>query len=268
MYPSLVLKNQFGEESNNVILGGSSQISAKFTVASADAAGKGITGLTSQGIDAIYMHTSQTPDAGNPNPIAGYILAKFSKGFSSFQALATTVIPPQSGSSLLVASAGLSVGTVYVITTLGTTSAAQWAVLGVPVGVTPALGVAFVAIATSCTGTGAVEVPITGGAAIVSIQPIGNPSLGSLADGSKAWVTLACYTAGGTVAAPVLTMASYTPQGTNDSSSPPIFTGTAHVLTGTNSAPAFTGTNALGAPVDGTVIELKFSVIPLPAPLI
>lgn len=304
MYPSLVLENQFGEVSNNAIKGGSSQIKAKFTVDSADAAGKGITGLVAQGIDAIYMHTSTTPYVDNPNPIAGYILAKFSKGFNSFQSLASTIVPPQSGSSLLVASAGLSVGTVYVITILGTTTQAQWEVLGVPAGITAVLGLAFVAIATSCTGTGAVQVPKSGGAAIVSIQPVGDPNVGSLDDGSAGWITLACYKAGGSVAAPTFTgsalgthahdllikggqaasttndIAAYagpilgkeqatdaTILGSASAANGGVIAASAGTPAGTNSAPAFTGTNALGAPVDGSIIELCFSVIPLPAPL-
>lgn len=304
-YPSLILENQFGEVSNSFIKGGSSRLRAKFTVKSDDTDGKGITGLAAQGISAVYMHTSATPDAANPNPIAGYILVKFDKAFSSFQSLQATAIPPQSGSSLLVASAGLSVGTVYVITVLGTTSAAQWLALGVPAGVTAALGIAFVALATSATGTGAVQVPKTGGTAIVSINPVGDPSTAQLADESAAWMLLACYKPGGTVAAPTFTgsalgshahdllikggqassttndLAYYatdilgkeqatdaTIAGSASGTKGGVIAASAGTPAGTNSAPAYTGAVALGAPVDGTIIELNFVVIPLPAPLI
>lgn len=192
-YPTLVLENQFGEVSNNFVKGGSSQVLANFTVASGNA--DGITGLQAQGVNNIFMHTSITPSAGNPNPATGYIVAKLSKGITSFQSVTATVIPPLSGTSLLVASAGLTVGTVYVITVLGTTTQAQWELLGVTAGLTAAVGVAFVAIATSCTGTGAVQVPISGGSAVLSIQPIGNPSVSSLADGTGATIILGCYSA-------------------------------------------------------------------------
>lgn len=305
MYPTLLLKNQFGEQSNNVMIGGSSQIKATFVVNSTDSDGFGITGLEAQGIDNIYMHTSATPDAGNPNPIAGYILAKLSQGFASFQSLQSTVTPPQSGSSLLVASAGLSVGSVYVITILGTTSQAQWEILGVPHGFTAALGFAFVALATSCTGTGAVQIPKIGGTAIVSINPVGNPSVGSLDDGSGGSILLACYKAGGTVAAPTFTgsalgththdllvkggegaattnvIANYagpilgkqeatdaTYAGASSATNGGVLAASAGTPAGTNSAPAFTGANAIGAPVDGSIIELCFTMIPLAAPLI
>lgn len=303
MYPSLVLENQFGEVSNNAVKGGSSRIRAKFVVDSTNS--KGITGLSAEGIDAIYMHTSTTPFASNPNPAAGYILAKFSKGFSSFQSLFSSVIPPQSGSSLLVASAGLTAGQVYVITILGTTSQAQWEVLGVPAGITAVLGLAFVAIATSCTGTGAVQIPKVGGTAIVSINPVGLPSVASLDDGSSAMVLLACYKAGGTVAAPTFTGSALGTHAhdmlvkggqagstTNDIAAYPsailgkeqatdatflaadsatkggVLAVSAGTPAGTNSAPAFTGANAIGALVDGSIVELLFCVIPLPAALI
>ncbi len=63
--------------------------------------------------------------------------------------------------------------------------------------------------------------------------------------------------AAGTVAAPALTMDSYTPAGSNANDGPPeTFTGTAHVLTGTVAAPAFTGAAA------GAMVELANTVAP------
>lgn len=50
--------------------------------------------------------------------------------------------------------------------------------------------------------------------------------------------------ASGTLSAPALTMNSYTPAGTNNSATPPIFTGTPAVLTGSVAAPTFTGAGA------------------------
>lgn len=300
MYPTLNLLNQFGEQSTNFILGGSSEIRAKFVVDTTNA--DGITGLVAQGIDDIFMHTSTTPSAGNPNPISGYILAKLSKGFASFQSLQWTATPPQSGSSLLVASAGLSVGSVYVITILGNTSQAQWEVLGVAAGQTAALGLAFVAIATSCTGTGAVQIPKVGGTAIVSINPVGNPSVGSLDDGSGGSILLACYKAGGTISAPTFSgsalgthahdllikgsqaasttndIAAYagpilgkqeatdaTILGSGSAANGGVMAASAGTPAGTISAPVLTGANSIGAPVDGAIIELCFNMIPLAA---
>lgn len=296
LYPSVVLENQFGEVSNNFIVGGSSRLRANFTVSATDSGGDGLTGLVAEGIAAVYMHTSATPSAGNPNPAAGYILVKTEKAFSSFESLASTVTPPQSGASLLVASAGLTAGLVYVITVLGTTSQAQWEVLGVPAGVTAALGFAFVAIATSCTGTGAVQVPKTGGAAILSISPLGNPAVGQLDDGSGAWITLACYGIGGTFTGSALgshthdllikggqagsttndvaVYGSLDTLGKEQASDATIVgadsatKGGVVAVTAGTPAGSVTAANAIATPVNGTVIDLCFVVVPMPAVLL
>ena len=271
-YPSIVLQNQYGEVSNNSILGGSSQLRAKFTVDPTNVNGLGISSFTGQGVEAVYMHTSQTPDASNPNPANGYILAKLTEPFESFVSVLSTVTPPQSGASLLVASAGLSVGTVYVITVLGNTSQAQWEVLGVPAGVTAALGLAFVAIATSCTGTGAVQVPATAGAAVVSIQPIGDPAVGG------GYVLLACYAGAGSHTHNFLVKGAQAAASTDAISAK----GSSPVVIGKESATDLTslgGTNGgvqaatpsgatVAAPTALSTIELLFTVVPVAAPLI
>lgn len=152
-----------------------------FQVAAAN--GLGITGLIGNGIENVFMHTSTTPSVGNggvtnPNPENGYIVVQLADPyFKSYANISAAIHTPNSGSSLLVASAGLTVGRSYVITILGTTSTAQWVALGVPVGVTPAVGVAFVAAATSATGTGAVQVPHVNGSGVAYVEQVGNPNL-------------------------------------------------------------------------------------------
>jgi hypothetical protein len=55
-------------------------------------------------------------------------------------------------------SGGLTVGIVYAITSLGNTTALQWQALGLPVGVTPVIGVTFVCTSvTPGVGTGVVQ---------------------------------------------------------------------------------------------------------------
>lgn len=137
----------------------------------------GVRSLKGPGIEAVYMHTGTTPSAENPNPAAGYAVIKFQDNYKRLFGVYGGTVSPTSGSSLLVASAGLSVGAVYVITILGTTSTAQWNALGVPVGTTPAVGVAFVAKATSATGTGAVQLPLATGAGVLVADVIGNTNL-------------------------------------------------------------------------------------------
>jgi hypothetical protein len=83
---------------------------------------------------------------------------------------------PNSGSSILVTT-GTTSGVVYVITIVGTTTTAGWQTLGVPVGITPAVGVAFKAIATTTTtGTGAIQVQAAAGSTLVDVEVIGNPN--------------------------------------------------------------------------------------------
>jgi hypothetical protein len=153
-------------------------LDCQFTVAAADTGGLGITGLKGPGVQAVYMHTSQTPAVGNPNPANGICLVQlqdsYYKDYLGFMGQVTAL----SGSSILVASAGTVANTTYVITILGTTTTAGWQSLGLPVGITPAVGVSFVATATAtATGTGAVQVPHANGTGIQSIEQVGTPGL-------------------------------------------------------------------------------------------
>lgn len=149
-------------------------LDCNFVVDNSNAAG--ITSLKGGGIQNVWMHTTTTPAVGNPNPAAGYAVVQFSDNYKTYFWGGGQIQSPNSGSNLLVASAGLTVGLPYVISVLGTTSLAQWQVLGVPVGITPAIGVVFIAKATSCTGTGAVQLAAAAGAGISSIDILGNPN--------------------------------------------------------------------------------------------
>lgn len=109
---------------------------------------------------------------------AGVYQVNFLYPFSKFLGMFADVWSPNSGSDILVASAGTTSGTSYVITTLGTTTTAGWQTLGLGVGITPAVGVAFKATATTtASGTGAVQVQAAAGSTIACIEMIGNPGL-------------------------------------------------------------------------------------------
>lgn len=162
-------------------------LDCQFTVAAADAGGLGITGLKGPGIQAVYMHTSQTPATGNPNPANGICIVQlpdsYYKDFLGFMGQVTTT----SGTNILVASAGTTAGVTYVITLVGTTTTAGWQSLGLPVGITPAAGVAFVATATTtATGTGVVQVPHVNGTGIQSVEQVGTPGLTLISTGLQA----------------------------------------------------------------------------------
>lgn len=204
-------------------------VDCSFTVENADAGGLGITGLTGQGVANVFMHTTQTPGKGsngktNPNPQAGYVLVQLSDNFTQLYLAHQAFQAPLSGSNLAVDGSSLTVGDVYVITTVGTSTLADWLALGVPPGVTPAVGVAFTALAVgSGLGSGQVQAIAAAGSALTHLEIVGTPntSLGPVPVGGSpnpgGWLTLACFNSSGT-----------------------------------------SGANAIVAPANGTIIRLGF----------
>ncbi len=186
-------------------------LDCNFVVDSTNGNGLGIRSLKGPGIANVFMHTSATPGSSNgilnPNPAVGTIIVqlqdKYNRSFSGGSAM----VSPVSGSALLVASAGLTAGTPYIIVSLGTTTAAAWHGLGVSPGITPAVGVAFIAAATSAVGTGAVEITAALGTDIATIETVGDPN-GSVnpnpaaQQGFGAQFILQCRDYTGTIAAP------------------------------------------------------------------
>jgi hypothetical protein len=175
-YPSLVLKNQFGETSINSIVGGSNQIDATFIVDSTNGNGLGVRSVKGNGIAAVYMHTSATPAASNPNPASGYIIVQLASNWLGYVGGYSGFVSPLSGSSINVTSA-LTPGNPYVITSAGTTTAAGWQSLGLPLGLTPSPGQSFIAItATPTTGTGTVQAPLATGSGTLYTDIVGDPN--------------------------------------------------------------------------------------------
>lgn len=226
MYPSLILKNQFGEQSENAVLGGSSRLNCNFIIDLANGNGLGLRSLKAEGIANVYMHTSATPAAGNPNPASGYILVEFAKGYAGYQDGTFGFVAPLSGTPILVASAGVTNHVAYAIVSVGTTTPAQWQALGVPANVVPSVGTMFIATVTGTTpGTGAVEIVKATGSGIDHIEACGDPNQGvQTTDGSGGSMILVC-------------------------------------LGATNSS---TTTLQATAPADGTIIGLAFNMIQAP----
>jgi hypothetical protein len=194
-------------------------LDCNFIVDSTNGNGLGIRSLKGPMIQNVFMHTSASPGAGNsnpaspnvvvtnPNPASGTIIVQlqdnYNRSFSGFNA----IVSPVSGSPLLVASAGLTVGVAYIIVTLGTTTTAAWHALGVPAGVAPAVGVAFIAKATSALGTGAVEITAAAGSGVASIETVGDPNLSiapdpTVSQGFGAQLILQCRDYAGAIVAP------------------------------------------------------------------
>lgn len=159
-----------------------------------------------------------------------------------FQGMEANFESPVSGGAVNMGS--LSTGTVYQIVTLGTSTQAQWVTAGVPAGITAAPGVVFKAAGA---GAGNGTVKVLGASGISGIEVLGNQDLmlnnQPFSVGSGGYITFATL-------GPVLTMNSYTPAGTNNSATPPIFTGTPATLTGTVSY-------AATDPANGSIMYLR-----------
>lgn len=182
-------------------------VDCHFQVNPTDTAGLGILSgsLVGQGVANVFMHTTQSPGKGangqlNPNPASGYIAVQLTDNFFKTFMIESFHRGPASGSNIAVNSTNLTVGALYIITTLGTSTAADWLALGVPPGVTPAVNVAFVAAATGA-GSGSGQVQTQSISGIDKIEGVGSPTL-SLAPvpvgGSPnvgGWLYLACLAA-------------------------------------------------------------------------
>jgi len=143
-------------------------VSCTFVVDNTAAAG--VSNLTGGTVQNVWMN-SVAAGGGNPNPVAGVIQINLQDNYSKLLGMSVAVAEPTSGAPLAAVVAGVP----YVITALGTTSLAQWQAVGLPVGVTPAVGQCFVATATQAIGgTGSVETGVDVAAPEVSLA--GDPN--------------------------------------------------------------------------------------------
>lgn len=152
-------------------------VNLNFIVDSTNGNGLGTRSLKSNGyVEAVFMHTSVTAGRSpggilNPNPQVGYASVIFKNNFNYYLGGFSGEIVPLTSTS----TTSLTAGNVYVITTLGTTTLAQWQAAGLPAGFAPAVGQAFVAAATaSIGGTGTVGIPGVEVAPTVSV--VGDPN--------------------------------------------------------------------------------------------
>lgn len=96
-------------------------IDCNFIVDAANGNGLGLRSLKGSGVQAVYMHTSTTPAAGNPNPASGYALVQLSNNYNRYCGGFSGFVSPVTGSALNIdaTSAALTAGTPYVITSVG-----------------------------------------------------------------------------------------------------------------------------------------------------
>jgi hypothetical protein len=105
---------------------------------------------------------------------AGIYKIKFQDNYTKFFGFNAKCKAPVTGSN--VAATALSAGTVYEITALGTTTTANWVTAGVPAGITPAVGVSFLAAATS-SGNGTAKAIGVSGVSDFEVVGVSNTTL-------------------------------------------------------------------------------------------
>ena len=153
-------------------------LDCNFIVDSTNGNGFGVRALKGQGIASLFMHTSATPGRAangllNPNPAAGLIQVQFTDNFMRYYGGTAGFVSPL-GSSTTSSVANV----INVITVLGTATLAQWQAVGLPGGIVPAVGVAFIATSSAVIGGSAqTAVDAAAGAGIDHIEVGGDPNL-------------------------------------------------------------------------------------------
>lgn len=165
-----------------------------FVVDHTNGNGLGIRSLKSNGyVEGVFMNTTVTPGVSgswtNPNPAAGYAVVVFKNNFNYYLGGPVGQIVPLTSTS----TTSLTKGNAYAITTLGTTTLAQWQTAGLPKGFTPAVGQSFIAAATaSIGGTGTVGLPGLPTTLVTTVvgDPNGTINNASIATNAGAVITL------------------------------------------------------------------------------
>lgn len=189
----------------------STLVDCTFVVDSTNGNGFGVRTLkNSARISSVFMKTSATPGKAangltNPNPANGYINVTLQDNYNTYLGGFSGSVSPVSGTPISI-SGGLTPGVVYVITSLGTSTQANWQVVGLPSYIQAAVGVSFVCTsATAGTGTGVVESTVY--SALDHIEVIGDSNLMNsvgpniTGKGVGMTINMACYH-GGALGAP------------------------------------------------------------------
>lgn len=255
------------------------KIDLSFVVAATN--GLGVTSLKSNGyVNNVFMHTSTTPAANNgytnPNPANGIAIIQLRNNFNAYLG-STWSVTSTMQTSTKIDNSNMTAGLIYVISIVGDATLAKWQSIGLPVGVTPAVGVAFVAItvgAGSNVLTSRVQVPSQSG--VDSVEFFGNPILTSnsnvnsnsgqylLAQFMANSFTAGAYTPAGTISAGTILVAAGTSgDAVTNNAGVLNSTGgqdlTVETQTFTGAAGSLTGTSvlALAAPTAGSLVNMS-----------
>lgn len=146
-------------------------LNCRFIVDSTNTNGFGVRTLQGSGISRLYMHTTQTPAAGSPNPASGLILVQLEDMYAQVLQIGASFLSPSTGSNLTSTVSSVP----NTISALGTTTLAQWRTAGLPVGITPAVGVSFIPLAGAAIG-GTGTVILAGASGVDHIEACGLPN--------------------------------------------------------------------------------------------
>lgn len=169
----------------------------------------GISGLKGPYVQAVYMHsTHATPSAYNP--ASGTILVQFNDNYKFLYDANFAITSPASGSDVKIDNSAMTAGVAYTITTLGNATAAKWLAIGVPAGITPAVGVSFIALTNGGAGntlTSRVQAAAATGSGVASIEHLKGASMElapapSANQGYGGYLILQCRDYAGALVAP------------------------------------------------------------------
>ena len=147
----------------------------------------GINSLKGATVKNVFMNAN-TPGALNPDPVSGTIVIRLQDNYNRLLGITHSIVSPTSGSALKIDNSVLTPGTAYVISTLGDATAATWHALGVPDGVTPAVGVAFIAKTnggSANVSTSRVMATASTGSSVASLEIVGDSNLSIAPDATK-----------------------------------------------------------------------------------
>lgn len=154
-------------------------LDCNFIVDSTNGNGLGVRNVKGQGIETVFMHTSATPGRAprnnllNPNPVAGVIQVQFADNYMRYYGGTAGFVPP-----IGTPSTSTTANAINTIVVLGTATPAQWLAVGLPPGVTPAIGASFIASSSSVIGGSAEVAPAaTGYSGIDHIEVVGDPNV-------------------------------------------------------------------------------------------
>lgn len=163
----------------------------------------GISSLKGPTVTSVYMNTSASASA--TNPAAGTIVIRLADNYNkSLVGMLHSIQSPNSGTPLT----STTIGIANTITALGTATAAQWQARGLPIGVTPAIGVSFVASSSGVIGgSAAVQITAAAGSGVATIEVVGDPNQSiapdqSTGQGYGAYLILQCRDYAGALVAP------------------------------------------------------------------